>query len=81
MSRRISNIYLHGSVTNPETIADIMLATGRIAVPSNRTRGVLLVTEEDYLIRQALMSIDMDKATVFEAVISGDFVIIPEERK
>ena len=60
VNNSLSNIWLHGSVTNPETLADIMLATGLIAVPSNRTKGIVMITEEAYLIRQALQEVDKD---------------------
>ena len=57
MNRSISNIWLHPTVRNPELLADLELSTGLLAIPSNRTRGIILVRPEDALLREALASI------------------------
>lgn len=52
---KLSNVYLHGGVTNPETLADICMATGLVPVQSNREKNkILMVTPEAALIRAAL---------------------------
>ena len=52
---KLSNVYLHGGVTNPETLADICMATGLVAVQSNREKNkIILITPEAALIRSAL---------------------------
>ena len=54
---RVSNIYLHPGVSNPELLADLMQATGLVAMQSNREKNkILLVTPEAAMIRQALQT-------------------------
>ena len=62
---KLSNIYLHGSVTNPELLADLMLSTGLVAVQSTREKNkILMVTPEDALIKEALKDIAWDSEKV-----------------
>lgn len=62
MNRSLSNIWLHPSVSNPELLADLMLTTGLIAMPATRNRGIILITPEDALLRDALAAIGVRPA-------------------
>jgi len=58
---KLSNIYLHGGVTNPELLADLMLSTGLVPVQSTREKNkIILITPEDALIKEALKDVQWD---------------------
>ena len=63
MKDSIAKIHLHPSVSNPELLADLMEATGLVAVPSNRTKGIIMITQEDFLLRKAIAEI-MDSGEI-----------------
>lgn len=52
--KQLSNVWLHPTVSNPELLADLMEATGMVAMPSTRVKGIILVDPDDALIKEAL---------------------------
>lgn len=56
---KLSNIYLHGSVTNPDFLADLMLSTGLVAIQSTREKNkIIMVTPEDALLKMVCHGVE-----------------------
>ncbi len=55
---RLSNIYLHPSVSSPDVLSELCMATGLVPTQSSRERNkIILITPEDAILRAAISEI------------------------